>query len=122
MRSRPGSNTIKPSLEVIPFPASPPVAAGTQCPNCTDVMTILQPDSELPDRQIGVCEHCKHWYLIDILAGVSGGTMLRLPDVQVIRNLSRENPSSGISLMNGGEGDDSAGRTGSGDIPEEAAT
>jgi hypothetical protein len=122
MRSRPGLNTIKPSLEVLPFPASRPVAESSRCPNCTEVMTVLQPDYELPNRLIGACERCKRWYLIDILPDVSGGTMLRLPDMQVIRSLSRKNPSTGISLMDGGQGDDSTGRTGSGDMQEEAAT
>ena len=50
----------------------------------------------VPDRLIGACEGCKHWYLIDILPDVSGGTMLRLPDMQVIRNLSRRTRQPGF--------------------------
>jgi hypothetical protein len=109
MSSRPGFNTIKPSLEVLRFPASLPGAEGTRCPNCTAFMRILQPDSGLPDRLIGACERCKHWYLIDTLPNVGEGTMLRLPETQVIRNLSRANPLEGISLVDCEQDDDSTG-------------
>jgi hypothetical protein len=104
-----GFNKIKPSLDVLPFPASRQLARGTRCPNCTAYLTILQPDPGLPERLIGACEGCKNWYLIDMLPDVSEGTMLRLPEVQVIRNLSRENPSDGLSLVDREQDDDSTG-------------
>ena len=54
---------------------------------------------ELPERLLGVCESCKHWYLIDLVPDVSQGVMVMLPDNEVIRELSRPNPSDGISVM-----------------------
>jgi hypothetical protein len=96
----PGFKEIAPILELLRFPASRQEAAGTECPHCTSLLTLSQPDPGLPDRLIGACEQCKHWYLIDTVPDMSEGTMLRLPDMQVIRKLSRENPSAGISLMN----------------------
>ena len=52
-------------------------------------------------------KQCKHWFLIDLVPDLSAGTLCRLPDIEVIRNLSHENPSKGISLI----GDDSDGNT-----------
>jgi hypothetical protein len=103
----PASNQIKPTLELLHFPSLREENTGTPCPNCTSVLTLLQPDPALPDRMIGACERCKHWYLIDTVPDLGEGTMLRLPDVQVIRHLSRENPSHGISLRDNEQDGDS---------------
>jgi hypothetical protein len=48
---------------------------------------------------LGVCERCKHWFLIDLPPRQSEGIMVQLPDAAVIRDLSHQNPSQGISLM-----------------------
>jgi hypothetical protein len=99
---------IAPSLDVIPF-LVPPRESEDLCTNCRAVLYLIQPDAELPDRLLGVCKGCKHWYLIDTVPDVSEGTMVRLPDVHVIRSLSRMNPSDGISPMSDGPGDDQPG-------------
>jgi hypothetical protein len=114
----PDFQQIRPHLAVLRFPAASLEAVFTRCPNCSAFLTLLQPDAELPDRLIGACEQCKHWYLIDVLPDVSEGTMVRLPDVQVIRNLSRTNPSAGISLRDGDPDADSPDRMGREDVPE----
>lgn len=33
------------------------------CPHCQSELQFHQPDSELPDRLLAVCEDCHHWYL-----------------------------------------------------------
>ena len=76
------------------------------CLNCSEPLSLSQPDPETPDRLIGICEYCRHWFLVDLTSDLSAGTLCRLPDIQVIRRLSHENPSAGISLMDGdGNGD-----------------
>jgi hypothetical protein len=49
--------------------------------------------------QLGVCEGCKRWYLVDLMPGRSDGVLVGLPGDEVVRALSRANPSEGISLM-----------------------
>jgi hypothetical protein len=62
-------------------------------------LALHQPDPDSPERLLGVCERCKHWFLIDLLLKRSEGVMVRLPDTRVIRDLSCKNPSDGISLL-----------------------
>lgn len=33
------------------------------CPACEGVLTLHQPDADLPDRLLATCEECKSWYL-----------------------------------------------------------
>ena len=33
------------------------------CPRCACLMTLHQPDPELSERLLAVCEYCKSWYL-----------------------------------------------------------
>ena len=97
---------IAASLDVIPFDLPLGDVKDTPCPHCTWQLSLIQPDAELPDRLVGVCERCKHWFLIDTIPDQSEGIIVRLPEVQLIRNLSREDPSDGISLMDSGRGDE----------------
>ena len=116
MKPEPVSHKITPSLDILPFAAPRGIVTGTPCPNCGTPLTLTQPDHELPYRLIGSCGRCKHWFLIDTLPDATGGTMVRLPDVQVVRGLSRGNPADGISLMEGERGD---ARTGPGNSQEQ---
>ncbi len=98
---KPKRRVIKASaqLHFLRFPAlfEEPVAA--ECLNCASDLTLHQPDMNSPERLLGVCESCKHWYLIDLLPDLTDGVFMRLPDHEVIRDLARANPSDGISLM-----------------------
>ena len=60
-------------------------------------MCLSQPDLNSPERLLGVCEHCKHWFLIDLVPDLTEGILWRLPDIEVIRQLSFENPSTSAS-------------------------
>ena len=93
-----GFNEVTPRLDLLHFPARGYEVVSTECPNCTSYLTLIQPDLALPNRLIGACEQCKHWYLIDTVPDVSEGTMLRLPDVRTIRKLSQGNQSGGLSI------------------------
>jgi hypothetical protein len=35
------------------------------CPRCACVMTLHQPDPELANCLLAICEYCKAWYLTD---------------------------------------------------------
>ncbi len=86
-------------LHFLRFPAlsEDPVAA--ECLNCSSDLTLHQPDMNTPERLLGVCESCKHWYLIDLVPDVSQGVMVWLPDQEVVRELSRPDQSERISIM-----------------------
>jgi hypothetical protein len=87
------------TIELHIFPSVSREWRVTECPNCESPLALLQPDSELPDRLIGACLRCKHWYLIDTVTELNNGVLVRLPDEQVIRSLTQKNWSSGISLL-----------------------
>jgi hypothetical protein len=39
-----------------------------------------QPDAGSPDRLIGICEDCRHWYLLDLMPDEGAAVMVLLPD------------------------------------------
>ena len=90
---------VSADLDVLRFPGSFASPDRARCLHCSSALSLHQPDLELPGRLLGVCEGCKRWFLIDVLTDLGEGVMVRLPDMEVIRDLSRENPSDGISLM-----------------------
>ena len=51
-----------------------------RCPNCDGLLVLHMPDMELPDRLIGVCEHCHAWFLLNSLQGL----MYELPNEDVL--------------------------------------
>jgi hypothetical protein len=46
-----------------PADAAPILNVPFSCPRCACLMTLHQPDPELTDRLLAVCEYCKSWYL-----------------------------------------------------------
>src|SRR4051794_27134205 len=92
--------SVSAKLDLLRFPAPPVRAVSACCLHCSSPLALHQPDPDSPERLLGVCEQCKHWFLIDLRSEQSEGVMVRLPDTDVIRHLSHENPSAGISLMN----------------------
>jgi hypothetical protein len=87
-------------LDVLHFPAAIPSPTGPSCLNCASPLSLSQPDLDMPERLLGICEQCKYWFLIDMLPDQTEGTIVRLPEAQVIRSLSRASPSKGISIKN----------------------
>jgi hypothetical protein len=87
-------------LHVLRFPAAAhPVKA--HCLNCDVPLCLSQPDLGTPERLLGVCEQCGQWFLIDLTADLSQALLWRLPDIEVIRRLTYENPSEDTSTMSG---------------------
>ncbi len=101
MKPKRFENRVSADLHFLRFPAvfERPVTA--ECLNCRSELTLHQPDMDMPERLLGVCEECKHWYLIDLLRDVSQGVMVWLPNSEVVRDLSHENSPAGISIMSG---------------------
>ena len=105
MRWDPVTRTVSAKLDILRFDLGVELPARARCLNCSDPLSLSQPDPDSPERLIGICEHCKHWFLIDLEPDLSTGTFCRLPDIEVIRSLSHENPADGISVL-GGDGDE----------------
>ena len=78
-------------LEVLQFPAAIVSPTGPTCLNCSSPLSLSQPDVELSERLLGICEQCKHWFLIDMVPEQGEGTMVRLPEAQFIRSLAQGN-------------------------------
>jgi hypothetical protein len=57
-----------------PVPAAP--IGESTCGACGAPLELHQPDADLPDRLLGICQVCKAWWLLDGEAGL----MARLPD------------------------------------------
>ncbi len=77
-------------LDILQFPVSSEHTLGSHCLNCSSTLALSQPDLTLPERLLGVCEQCKSWFLIDLVPDQSAGLLLRLPDTEVIRQLTVE--------------------------------
>ena len=84
-------------LHVLRFPRVAAHPASAQCLSCSLPLSLSQPDLNAPERLLGVCERCGHWFLIDLIPDRTEGLLCRLPDIEVIRQLSFENPSAGPS-------------------------
>jgi hypothetical protein len=84
---------VSADLDVLLFPTATERPVRTRCLNCSLPLSLLQPDLDSPDRLLGVCEQCKHWFLIRLIADHSKGLLCRLPDIEFVRELSCEEPS-----------------------------
>jgi len=88
---------VSADLDVLRFPAAVERPVRAHCLNCSLPLSLSQPDLNSPERLLGVCEHCKHWFLIDLIPDLTEGILWRLPDIEVIRELSFENSAQGPS-------------------------
>src|SRR5438874_983801 len=69
------------TLDLIRLTPDPDDASELACPACHAVLVLHQPDPQLPDRLLGICEECRAWFLID----AAGEVMVRLPDEDDLR-------------------------------------
>jgi hypothetical protein len=96
---------VSTSLNMLRFPSPSESRVETLCLHCASPLAIHQPDVETPERLLGTCESCKHWFLIDLVREWSEGVIVWLPDSEVVRDLSNADPSAGISELSlGGDG------------------
>jgi hypothetical protein len=86
-------------LDVLRFPAAVERPVRARCLHCDSPLSLSQPDLDSPDRLLGVCKQCKRWFLIHLIPDQTEGILCRLPDIEVIRQLSFDNPSEADSQM-----------------------
>jgi hypothetical protein len=84
---------VSADLDLLRFPAVVEHPVSADCLNCSLPLSLSQPDFNSPERLLGICERCKHWFLIDLIPDLTEGVLSRLPDIEVIRALSFENGS-----------------------------
>jgi hypothetical protein len=85
---------VSADLDLLRFPAAVEHPVSAHCLNCSLPLSLCQPDLNSPERLLGICERCKHWFLIDLIPDLTEGVLSRLPDIEVIRSLSVESVSN----------------------------
>jgi len=89
------------SLHFLRVPTASEQSIEAQCLNCPSGLILHQPDLNRPERLLGICESCKHWFLIDLASDEKQGVMVMLPDMEGILEVSHQNRSAEISMMGG---------------------
>jgi len=56
------------------------------CLNCGEHLDQIQPETQLPERLVGSCDHCGRWYLLDWDPGSLKGLMVLLPSHEELMN------------------------------------
>jgi hypothetical protein len=92
-------------LEMLHFPAAVEQSIGAHCLSCSLPLSLSQPDLDTPSRLLGVCEHCKHWFFIELIPEQTEGVLWRLPDIETIRHLSIDDSSGPIAKKRQRRGD-----------------
>jgi hypothetical protein len=72
------SNSV--TLAVTPVLPCPEDPSWVCCPNCSVPLELHQPDTEKPQRFVGICDRCGCWYLLEWIPLAAGGLMLALPN------------------------------------------
>lgn len=85
---------VSAELHVLRFPTTTDRPVKARCLNCSVPLALSQPDLDSPERLLGVCAKCKQWFLIDLIADQAEGLLWRLPDIEVVRQLSFEKKPS----------------------------
>ena len=65
-------------LDVLLFPAAVERPVRARCLNCDLPLSLSQPDLDSPERLLGVCEQCKHWFFIHLIPDQTKGLLFRL--------------------------------------------
>jgi hypothetical protein len=98
MKRDPPIKKVPTELDVLLFPAALERPVRARCLNCDLPLSLSQPDLNSPERLLGVCKQCKHWFFIHLIPDQTKGLLFRLPDIQVIRQLSFDHPSEGTAI------------------------
>ena len=73
-------------LRLVPLDAemrdslTPSALTGGRCLGCGAPLVWHQPDSDDPNRMLGVCAHCGGWHLLDIRFEAREAVFMLLPD------------------------------------------
>lgn len=87
------------NLDVLRFPKPIAELGEMNCPYCSGPLLMSQPDLDSPERLLGVCRLCSHWFLLDLIPNLDEGILSKLPELQVIRELRYKDPVDGIAML-----------------------
>jgi hypothetical protein len=88
---------VSADLDVLRFPSAGEPPIGATCLNCFFDLSLSQPDLNSPERLLGVCKRCGHWFLIEVIEEHAEVLLWRLPDMGTIRELTLDNPTDATS-------------------------
>jgi hypothetical protein len=71
--------TVPVHLTLTRIPALTEDVAQVKCHSCRHGLDVYQPETAFPDRLLGVCQACRHWYVIDLMPGQGAAVMVLLP-------------------------------------------
>jgi hypothetical protein len=83
----PMARTIAVPLTMRSFSSLPEDLDDGGCLTCGESLELHQPDTNSPDRMVGICAKCGCWYLLDTLSGTNRAVMVRLPDGDTLRKV-----------------------------------
>ncbi len=100
------STVLSVRFESIELPSNASLTESFGCWECDSPLHFSQPDPEDPNRLIGACGDCGHWYLIERPEIESRLLMLELPhltipDMNVLAHLPRSQSGTDRSLQAG---------------------
>ena len=56
--------------------------SSVMCLACEIALDLHQPDPESPDRLLGICSGCQHWFILDLVPDEGDGVMVRVPEAR----------------------------------------
>lgn len=80
------TRTVPLSLRMLRFSPLAQAIDEVTCLDCGAYLDLHQPDAEAPDRLVGICRRCGHWYVIDLAPGADEATMVLLPEAGAFRD------------------------------------
>ncbi len=80
--------SIASRLVVLPFAEPPGDLSWICCVHCGEALDLQQPNAQVPDRLLGICEGCSLWFLIELVTERSEVMMVQLPEGRSLREAS----------------------------------
>ena len=56
--------------------------SGVMCLSCEIDLDLHQPDPGSPDRLLGICSGCQHWFILDLVPDEDEGVMVLVPEAR----------------------------------------
>ena len=79
------------ALDVIPFSTPSGDLAWVRCIKCSESLDLHQPESDFPDRLLGVCKSCRCWLLVELVPNKPEAVLILLPDGEWVLAAMRAN-------------------------------
>ncbi len=70
------------SLTVTRFSTSHDDFSRVTCLSCDIGLDLHQPDPGSPDRLLGICAGCQHWFILEVLTDQDGVVMVMVPEAR----------------------------------------